>query len=469
MRRSAVLTLALLLGCGHSPVVEPPADPLSRLDWPDFELQHRALLTRLLRTDTAGPVANEAPAARVLQSFLRRGGVESELVDEGGGHLSLVARLPSQTGGRRARQLILLSHLDTAPVDPIAWSRDVPPLALTAREGRLHGLGLLGGKGLAALHAAALVALAESGVEREAEIVMIAAAEGRRMHAPGLVAVLKRFPKLGAAELALAGGGPRVFNLLGAEKVTQLLSVADRGLARVEIASVAPTEGPVGPVVRRMAEALIEAEDAREAPRLSPPARAFIDALAGYQGFLDRWLMQSERLSPDLFVPEFAARPLVGEQFKGALLTQALQGSLLGAIRGPRRARALVNALFLPGDSPGAVVQRMRRRVDDPSVHIAIVDAELSSSSPVADPGYQALRAAAEEPGLQLLPFLHGSPSGALPLRELGVPTYGYAPWELSVEAVLRADSRRGRMDEAELGRALRRMTRTLQRLTGAR
>lgn len=148
----------------------------------------RAELTRLVvdlvRTNTVAipPNGNETPGQLVLQQFLRRHKLHSELYETEfvttsdspwkhpdrhyRGRKNLTARLAGSGGGR---SLLLSGHMDTVSTRAEAWTS--PPWSPAIRKGRIYGLGTFDMKAGLAAQAVALCALHAGRVQLRGDLI----------------------------------------------------------------------------------------------------------------------------------------------------------------------------------------------------------------------------------------------------------------------------------------------------------
>ncbi|MGH2986541.1 MAG: M20 family metallopeptidase [Solirubrobacterales bacterium] len=149
------------------------------------------LACELIRFDTttrgeAGePARDEAALQQRLARLLAEAGAEVELWEPTPGELDrwqrqvpaglgfagrpqLIARFPGSSDGS---SLLLNGHIDVVSAEPRErWSSD--PFAPEVRDGRLYGRGACDMKGGVAAMVAAAVAIAESGIELEGELIV---------------------------------------------------------------------------------------------------------------------------------------------------------------------------------------------------------------------------------------------------------------------------------------------------------
>ena len=129
------------------------------------------LLRDLIRLDTVNPPGNETRAATVLQEYLARNGVASELLAKTPERANLVARLPGGDGPT----LLLMAHTDTVLADPAEWARD--PWSGDLVDGEVWGRGALDMKGNVAAAAVAFASLAREGVCPPGDVLLALTAD----------------------------------------------------------------------------------------------------------------------------------------------------------------------------------------------------------------------------------------------------------------------------------------------------
>ncbi|TVP68947.1 MAG: M20/M25/M40 family metallo-hydrolase [Nitriliruptor sp.] len=131
------------------------------------------LLRELVRVPSVNPPGDgEGAVAELLRDRLDGSGLGTQILASPAGRPSLVARLP----GRPDRPpLVLLSHTDVVPVERGRWRHD--PFGGEIIAGELWGRGTLDMKGVAVMHAEAVVALASRDREPDREVIVVAVAD----------------------------------------------------------------------------------------------------------------------------------------------------------------------------------------------------------------------------------------------------------------------------------------------------
>jgi len=134
----------LALGCA-APVNPGEFGP----DMPQAPLEERAaqILAHAIRIRTVNPPGDERPLAEYYVSLLQRAGIESQVVDTptGASSVGRAAAWGRLRGSGELPPLILLSHLDTVPVDVDAWQGE--PFAGAREGGSIVGRGAVDAEG----------------------------------------------------------------------------------------------------------------------------------------------------------------------------------------------------------------------------------------------------------------------------------------------------------------------------------
>ena len=138
-----------------------------------------ALAQGLIRVKTVNtgtmPTGNETEACIMIMNMLKKEKIEAEIIESEPTRGSIIATLPAETAGRRAR-LLLLSHLDVVPVgDEKQWRH--PPFGGSVHEGRIYGRGAWDCKGLTASHLMTLIILKRLNVKLDRPLVLAATAD----------------------------------------------------------------------------------------------------------------------------------------------------------------------------------------------------------------------------------------------------------------------------------------------------
>lgn len=452
------LLLLLLCGCGGAVprygTSGAPAQPvLAGLAWEDLEQRAGALLADLVQIDTTAPVGRERPAAEVLQRALSGARIQTEVIPIGAGRASLFARLPAETPGKTP--ILLLSHLDTHPAFPGGWKKEAGPWSGRTIAGALHGRGVLDGKGLAALHTMALVALAKVPLDRD--VLLVATAGGARGEEIGISSVLEAHPEVATATLALSGGGYVHQDLFGEGLIIHTIATAEKGHAVLKVTAVGGTDDR--PASVELAEGLAILFDRPMRPRLTPPTAQMLDHLADAVGFPKSAVLSSQLLTRMTMLSWMAAAPNRRPLFTDTLEVTHLSGGRAGRQSAPDRAHAVLTAHLLPGRTPASLRNEVRAVIGDPDVHVTILSGGESSETAPNPAVLSVIGRNAARAGEVVTPSLGIEATDARALRRAGVPVYGYYPIRVTAEDLASIRGRNERVSLVDYGRALRILT----------
>jgi len=362
------------------------------------------LLAAMVRAPShPGIERQEEAAARVLDAFLRRHGVPSELVEVRQGRPNVVAAI----GGKRpGRHLLLCGHLDTVP--PNAGS-SADFFSATVADGRMSGRGTVDMKGALAAMAGALVGIHESGGLDSGRLTLAAVID-------------EEMESLGAEALILSG--IKADGAVIGEPTGNRVAIGHKGLEWLEVRFIG------------------------KAAHGSTP-EAGVNAIAAAAHFAS--LVEKE------LVPGFERRrdPVLG-----------LPAINLGTIHGGQQPSMVAAECLIQLDRRWVTTETIKQVFDDLEELLARVRAArpglrtelkrmpggmatMLHGPLVIDPGHplvRAARGALNDAGRQDMPLtvFPAWTDGALISREAGIPTLIWGPGELhlahSAEESVRVD-----------------------------
>ncbi len=427
---AATLVLSGPLGCASSPASRQTAPPvIADVQWSAWTARARELLQRLVAVNTSQPGGAGRAAADILQSFLRREAVETELISVGSDRWAVWGRVEAVDA--QGPPVVLLCHLDTESVDRAAWPADAPPFALTPKDGALWGAGIAGGKGLAVLHATSLAVLASVDGPRQRDVHVVALPDALDISARSLDDVISAVPAIATATVALTGGGADVVDWSGNGETVMAVAVGERGTAVLQVATVTRRDGIGSNSSDRLAQALVAIKAMKRPPHFTPTNRAFLREASKGMALPTRWLARSILGAQLLVVPELIDRPGVAAQFIDEIQTLRIEAGRYGDTQSPYRSRAFLTVGLLEDSTPAGMARRLRATVGDPDVHINVRVASAASITGPRTDWLERLRAAAQvTDDTVVVPILGRRPQGADPLRSVGVPVFGVAPFK---------------------------------------
>jgi acetylornithine deacetylase/succinyl-diaminopimelate desuccinylase-like protein len=404
---------------------EPPAVPLA-----GAQDEVAELLSDLIRIDTTntGDTATgkgERAAAEWVAGKLDEIGVESVIHESERGRASLVARIPGRDRSRPA--LLVHGHLDVVPADAAEWS--VHPFSGEERDGYVWGRGAVD---MDAMVLALVRDWARTGVQPERDVVLAFVADEEAGGRLGARFLVDEHPDLleDCTEAISEVGG---FSITVRDDLRlYLVQTAEKGLAWMRLtAGGRPGHGSFvhdDNAVTRLCEAVARLGSTRLPTVLTPPMRAFLDAVSDAYGV---------EIDPD--EPEQALARLGSiSRMIGAALRNTANPTMLDAGYKtnviPGTASATVDGRFLPGQEEeferqlallvGEGIQR-EWLVHDQAV-------ETTFDGPLVDAMVAALKA--EDDGARPVPFTMSGGTDAKSFERLGMRCFGFSPLRLPPE-----------------------------------
>ncbi len=431
-----------------------------------------SLLRELVRIPSVTPDAEgEAAVAEVLRGHLDAAGLDTIVLRSPDGRPSLLARLP---GPADRPALVLCSHTDVVPVEPDAWTRD--PFGADVADGFVWGRGTLDMKGVAVMHAGALVRLARSAADVQREVVLVAVADeeaGGGQGAQWLVADHgdrvgfhpDRPPPdvLGEGGFGLAGLLPRpVMPVVVGEKAP--LGVHVRATGTPGHGSLPPDEQAIR-ILARFLEKVSGPGPARLHPVVREQLQVMADATDGPTGRVLRMLAgPAGPAAVRALAPVLRSRlGALGHVLADSITPTRLQAGYAHNVV-PGTAEAALDCRLLPDTDPDAVLAGLRRA----GRHVSVEEVHRWSS-PVSEhgPALDTLAAvSATLPGDPLpVPALTPGTTDLRFFRARGARAYGWVPVTLAPEVLATFHGHDERLPLDQLDTAVDAMAEAVARL----
>lgn len=379
------------------------------------------LLRDLLRLDTVNPPGNETRAAALLERYLTRNGVSSELVARTPDRANLVARLPGGDGP----SLLLMAHTDTVLADPDEWARD--PWSGDLVDGEVWGRGALDMKGHVAAATVAFVSLAREGERPPGDVLLALTADEEVGLDFGMSWLAAQHPDAVRADAALnEGGGERC--VLGG-RVFYLCSVAEKATApfrlRLRGRSGHASDPHTADNALLKAAPVLEALERLEPPRaLIPEVSAFLQAVVGEVPPLDVAVERARELHP--LAAELVA-PLLSATLSPTMIEASRKRNVI-----PGSCVIEVDCRLLPGQPPAEIEALLRAGVPgDWELEWILAEQVGGTRSALDTPLWRALEAWVEgvEPGARLAPIaLAGFTDSHYVRSAFDTTAYGFFP-----------------------------------------
>ncbi len=417
-------------------------------------------LADLIRINTANPPGNELAAVRYLAGILEREGISAEVLESAPGRGVLMARLPASVVPDPSRALLLLGHVDVVGVQKERWSVD--PFGGVIKDGYLYGRGAIDDKGMVIANLAVLVALKRAGVHLDRDVILLAEGDEEQNGDDGIEFVIRNHWEKIAAGFAINEGGSVVVK----DGKVQYAGVQTSEKVPVDVEVIATGPSGHGSVPRKdnavvHLAAAVAKIGAYEAPaRPNTITRRYFEQLAKIEDLeTAKWMRALE--TPERM--EHAARrlsdanPTWSSMLRDSIAPTILRAGIQSNVV-PSEARATLNIRLLPGDSVAAVVEELKKLVNDPQIRfeVALASRQPAPPSSLESALYQAIEhvTPGEFPGAIVVPFMSTGATDSAQLRLRNVQAYGLLPFPLQEEDVRRmhADDERIPLDSFRKG-----------------
>jgi acetylornithine deacetylase/succinyl-diaminopimelate desuccinylase-like protein len=447
----ALLGLAFWMFCGvawseRGPGVASPADTASARIPADRLLQYSDLavqwMQEYLRIDTTNPPGKEMRAAAFFKKIFDQEGIENRVFEYAPGRADLWARIPRSDrgpGSEGKRPIILLNHTDVVTSDAAHWR--VPPFSGEIKDGYVWGRGAqdMKDEGLAQL--VAMVMLKREKVELDRDLIFLAVADEEADGTGTDWFIDHERDLLGDAEFLINEGGENLLEngrvkYVGVdvgEKTTYWLHVTAHG--RPGHASRPIPDSAPNRLVRALSRILayrtplrvlpVVEEFLRDMAPYEPPDRA-----AEYRNI--RKAIEDRKFQEDVERDE-SLNFLLRDTISLTMLGGSEQTNVI-----PPEAWANLDVRILPGGDPKAVLDAVRRVVNDPNVTVEPLNAEfrVANYSGTDNALFAAIREVAGKyfPGTPVVPQITSGYTENQRYRPLGIVAYGFNPFTATDE-----------------------------------
>ena len=360
------LRLVLLAACSAVTLVaQGPAAPP---DWKAVEDESLRLYQALIRFDSS---VSERAEAEYIKQWLDQNGIPAQIYAKDPERPNVIARLK---GSGRKRPLLLLGHTDTVSVDASKWR--FPPFSATRDSGYVYGRGAIDDKDNLSAALMTLLLIKRQKVPLDRDIIFLGESgeEGASQLGIGYM-IAEHYPEIDA-DYCIAEGGDtirergevRYATVQTIEKIPQGVElvahgisghgsvplksnpIASLGFAVGRFASWQPPiriDETTGTYFRRLAMLAPPDQAQRYRDVLSPDPKAASAAVD--------WLWEHE--------PRHAS--MVRTSVSPNIFTGGYRSNVI-----PSEARARLDVRMVPGEDGAALLEQIRRAINDPSVDV---------------------------------------------------------------------------------------------------
>jgi acetylornithine deacetylase/succinyl-diaminopimelate desuccinylase-like protein len=391
-----------------------------------------------LRIDTTNPPGNEMRGASFFKKILDQEGIENRVFEYAPGRGDLWARL-AHTSNEAKRPIILLNHMDVVTSDASHWK--VPPFSGEIKDGYLWGRGAqdMKDEGLAQL--VAMVMLKREKVPLDRDVIFLAVSDEEAEGTGTDWFIKNQRDLLGNAEFLINEGGE---NLLENGKVKYVgVDVGEKTTFWLHVvAHGRPGHGSrpnQDSAPNRLVRALDRILAYRTPLTVLPVVDEFLRDMAPYEPPERAAYYRNVRKAiEDKKFQEEVER----DESLNFLLRNTISLTMLGGSEQtnviPPEAWANLDVRILPGGDPKALLEAIRRLVNDPNVTIEPLNREfrLANYSPTDNVLYAAIRQVSAKyfPGTPVVPHITSGYTENQRYRPLGINSYGFNPFAATDE-----------------------------------
>src|SRR5579859_3072307 len=391
-----------------------------------------------LRIDTTNPPGNEMRAVEFYKKILDQEGIENRAFEYTPGRGDLWARLPHTTSDAK-RPIILLNHMDVVTSDPSHWK--VPPFSGEIKDGFLWGRGAqdMKDEGLAQL--VVMVMLKREKVALDRDVIFLAVADEEADGTGSDWFIKHQRDLLQNAEFLINEGGENLLEngkvkYVGVdvgEKTTYWLHVVAHGRPG-HGSRPNPDSAP-----NRLVRALNRIIAYKTPIRVLPIVDEFLRDMAPFEPpDLAVYYRNVDKALEDKKFQEEVER----DESLNFLLRDTITLTMMGGSEQtnviPPEAWANLDVRILPGGDPNAVLEAVRRVVNDPNVSVEPLNAEfrVANYSGTDNAMFAAIRTVSAKyfPGTPVVPHITSGYTENQRYRPLGIVAYGFNPYTATEE-----------------------------------
>lgn len=395
-------------------------------------------MQQYLRIDTTNPPGNEMRGVDFFKKILDEEGIENRVFEITPGRGDLWARIQHTTAEEK-RPIVLLSHIDVVTSDPSHWK--VPPFSGEERDGYIWGRGAqdMKDEGLAQL--VVMVMLKREKVALDRDVIFLAVADEEAGGTGTDWFINNQRDLLENAEFLINEGGE---NLLENGKVKYVaVDVGEKTSYWLHVVAHGRPGHASRPNLDSAPNRLVHALNkivAYQTPlRVLPVVDEFLRGMAPYEP-PDRAVYYRDvkkAIEDKKFQHEVAHDESLNFLLRDTISLTMLGGSGQTNVI-PAEAWANLDVRILPGGDPQAVLETLRRVVNDPDVTIEPLEKEfrVANYSGTDNALFAAIRETSAKyfSGTPVVPHITSGYTENQRYRPLGIVAYGFCPYTATEE-----------------------------------
>jgi acetylornithine deacetylase/succinyl-diaminopimelate desuccinylase-like protein len=392
-----------------------------------------------LRIDSTNPPGNEMLTATFFKKILDDEGIENRVFEYAPGRADLWARIP-HTSATPRRPFVLLNHMDVVTSDPAHWK--VPPFSAQIVDGAIYGRGAQDMKSEGLAHLMVMVMLQREKIALDRDVIFLAVSDEEADGTGTDWFIAHQRDLLGNAEFMINEGGENILRPDGRLKYVGVDVGEKSPLWLHVVAHGQPGHGSrpnSDSAPNRLVRALERILAYKTPLRVLPVVEEFLKTIAPDEPPARAAMLRNIRRSLDN--PKLR-RQIEADENLNYLLRDTISLTMLGGSEQtnviPSEAWANLDVRLLPGGSPKAFLETIRRVVNDPKVTVEpqTTDFREANYSPTDTALYKAVRQVTAHyfPGAPVAPLLTSGYDENQRYRPLGIYAYGFNPYTATQE-----------------------------------
>jgi len=391
-----------------------------------------------LRVDTTNPPGSEMRAVEFYKKILDAEGIENRAFEIAPGRGDLWARIPHTTSEAK-RPIILLNHTDVVTSDASHWK--VPPFSGEIKDGYIWGRGAqdMKDEGLAQLVVMMMLKREKVALDRDVIFLAVADEEADGTGSDWFIAHQREL--LGNAEFLINEGGENLLEHGSVKYVSVDVGEKTTYWLRV-VAHGRPGHGSrpnVDSAPNRLVRALNRIIAYQTPLRVLPVVEEFLRDMAPFEPAerAGSYRNVTRAIEDKKFQAE-----VENDESLNFLLRDTISLTMMGGSGQtnviPPEAWANLDVRILPGGDPKALLDAVRRVVNDPNVTVEPLNREfqVANYSGTDNDLYAAIRAVSAKyfPGTPVVPHITSGYTENQRYRPLGINSYGFNPYTATEE-----------------------------------
>ena len=389
-----------------------------------------------LRIDTTNPPGNETKGAQYLADIFKSNGIEASLLETGPGRSCVYARLK---GNGKKKPIIFLNHIDVVPARAEDWKH--PPFSGEEFDGAIWGRGALDMKGFGIAQAEVMLMLKRSGLTLERDVIFVGTPDEEVGGECGAGWFVKHHADLVKDAEFLINEGAFIDSQTDGKPVHVDVGISEKSVLWLHLTARGNAGHASMPMpdssVNRLLKSVGRIVENPPPPTILPAVREYFKKIAPTVGEPLRTAyanIDDSVTKPDTY------QEVLKDKMKSAMLRNTVSPTVLKAGYKtnviPAEASAELDCRLLPGVGKDEFIGLLRDRMKDNTIEVSVLDWVHTDASPYDTECFKAINEVAGKlvPGVPVVPTVAPWFTDSHWFRELGITSYGFAPFRIDAE-----------------------------------